>query len=164
MSCPPELPHSICSPERLDAEVGLLKSGRAASFSLVVREQTWSQTMAEGASVLTGSLENHFITQHFFLANPLQMTTQVRDSPRVVWVGALSTSQSLFHHDPKCSQALKLSLCYTHKSDGACGFPLVNLRSWNPPSPVGEAPAVSLWPSAAESSCTWTWRALVNGS
>lgn len=164
VSCPPELPHSIRSPERLDAEVGLLRSGRAASFSPVVRERTWSQTTAEGASVLTGTPGNNFTTQHFFLANPLQIATQMQDSPRVVWVGALSTSQSLFHHGPRYSQALGLSLCHSLKSDGACGFPLVNVRSWHPLSTVGEAPAVSLWPPAAESSCTWTWRALVTGS
>lgn len=50
--------------------MGLLKSGRAASFSLVVREQTWSQTMAEGASVLTSSPGNHFITA-FLPCQPL---------------------------------------------------------------------------------------------
>lgn len=51
LSCPSHL-----FSERLDAEGGSPEI-RKGLFSLVVREQTWSQTMAEGASKsLTGSL------------------------------------------------------------------------------------------------------------
>lgn len=133
MSCSPWLPHPTRSPGRLGSEAEHLRSGSAAFLSEVFREQTWFQTPAGGAPAGAPQLG--------VSSSPAPCKLHPKWDTARAW-GSQGPRPPLSPPSTAASGAIKvleLSLCHTHKSDGARGVPLVNLRSWGPPS-TGSSP------------------------